>query len=136
MQICCRTFEILLQNFCRICRNFGTFKLFGTFKTFGTFEDFLQNFCRTLEFWKSQEFKLNKSWLSIDQSVGKCIKSIKLEKIWETDSLKKRTLRAFAYVSWKFKFIMNYQRSGPFKTRNSFQVFQSYISIFVFTYFT
>ena len=94
-----------LQNFCNVCKNF--FRIFaellqrlqnvGTFGTFGgfaIFAEFLQNFCRIfaelLELWESQEFKLNKSWLSIDQCVGKCIKSIKLDKIRETDE-KKRT---------------------------------------------
>ena len=76
-------------------QNVGTF---GTFGAFAIFAEFLQNFCRIfaeffaelLELWESQEFKLNKSWLSIDQCVGKCIKSIKLDKIRETDE-KKRT---------------------------------------------
>ena len=97
-------FEILkiLQIF---CRTFGTFGTFGTFlifaellKNFTTFEDVLQNFAELLELWESQGFKLNKSWLSIDQCVGKCIKSVKLDKIRGTDE-KKRTFRAFAYAS-------------------------------------
>ena len=94
----------ILQNFCRTFAIFGTFGAFGTFGTFGTcnfcrtFAGLLQDFCRTfaelLELLESQEFKFNKSWLSIDQCVGKCIKSIKLDKIWKSDR-KKKHIKSF-----------------------------------------
>ena len=100
----------ILQNLCNVCRTFGTFRTFAIFeellqklcRNFVTFAELLQNFAtfedifaELLKLWESLEFMLNKSWLSIDQSVEKCIKSIKLYKIWENHR-KKSTLRAFA----------------------------------------
>ena len=64
--------ERTLQNFCNFCRNFANFT----------------------ELWDSQESKLDKSWLSIHQSVEKCIKSIKLDKIWKSHR-KKKHIKSF-----------------------------------------
>ena len=105
----CRTFAELLQNFWNfwIIWNFYNFcrsylKFFQHLQNFCRILQLLKIFCRIfvelLELWDSQEFEFNKSWLSKDQCVGKCIKSIKLDKIRKTDE-KKRTLRAFASVS-------------------------------------
>ena len=109
----CRTFVELWQNFCgtfeifaefleflellehlellQFLQNFWNFWNIGNFCNFWrTFAELLQIFCRIFaELLESQKFKLDKSWLSIDQSVEKCIKSIKLDKIWESDREKK-----------------------------------------------
>ena len=58
-----------------MCRNFA--ELLQLLKIF------CRIFAELLELWESQEFKLDELGLSIDQSVEKCIKSIKLDKFLE-----------------------------------------------------
>ena len=77
-----------LQNFCR-----SYVEILELLQNFRRILELLKIlfriFAELLELWESQEFKLDNSWLLIDQFVEKSIKSIKLDKIWETDEKKK-----------------------------------------------
>ena len=129
LQNFCRTFAGLLLHFCNFCGTFAKFaELLNFCRTFGTFADILEhlqnfwNICRTFgtfaELWKLWELwdfgdfggtlgNLGISKIQVKQiygyqqisMLGNVQNYVKVDKIRETDRIKKRRLRAFAYAS-------------------------------------